>query len=115
MEALFPELFFLSFFAPLILRVGVGLVFLCDAISLSKGVTRDKMRAAWSLLLAILFVVGFITQLAAIAGIIYVLMMFFSKHPTSNFGKRSTVVLAVFILLSLIITGAGALAVDLPY
>ena len=115
MESLLPELFFLSFFAPLILRVGVGLLFLWEAHSLPKESARNKGLSAWALLIAVLIGVGFLTQLAAIIGIIYTGIAIFSKNIQSKLFKKETALLVVFMLVSLIITGAGALAIDFPY
>ena len=119
MEPLFPALLFIGpFFAPLIIRIGLTLILLWDAQRLAKGGTREKVHAAWSLLLAILFGVGLFVQAAAIAGAVYVLVMLFVKSDRSLFKQKSTVLLALFMFLSLIVTGAGFTPfpfADLPY
>jgi uncharacterized membrane protein YphA (DoxX/SURF4 family) len=120
MEPLFRDLLFLGpFFAPLIIRLGVALLFLWEAYRLSKGGTHEKIRGSWSLLLTLLFAVGLFTQLAAISGIIYtVIILFFSKETKSLLKTKSTALLLVMMLLALIITGAGYTPFpfgDLPY
>lgn len=116
MESLFPSLLFLGpYFTPFLLRVGVALLFLHEAHTLQKGDTHSKVRAAWALVLALCLGAGFITQLAAIAGIVYAVVAVVTKAPHSHLKTKTTALLAVVILLSLIISGAGAFAFDLPY
>jgi len=120
MEPLFPDLLFLGpFFAPLIIRVGLVLFFFWEAYTLSRGNTREKARAVWALILTLLFAIGLFTQLAAIAGIVYaIVILFFSKETASMLKNKSTVLLAIAMLAVLIITGAGYTPFpfgDLPY
>lgn len=119
MEPLFPALLFIGpFFAPLLIRIGLTLVFLWDAHRLAKGGTRSKVHAAWSLLLAVLLGVGIFTQAAAIAGVIYMAVMLFTRNEKSLFRHKATVLLAFFMLLTLVVTGAGYTPfpfADLPY
>lgn len=121
MESLFPELLFLGpFFAPLIIRLGLALFFLSDGIALiKKNGVREKARGAWSLLLTALFAVGLFTQLAAISGVIYIgIILFFSKETGSALKMKTVALLVLFMLLTLIITGAGYTPfpfADVPY
>lgn len=119
MEPLFPALLFLgTFFAPLIIRIGLALIFLWDAIRLAKGGTREKAQAIVALILAILVGVGSFTQGIAIVGIVYIFVMLFTRSERSVFTQKTTVLLTFFMLLSLIVTGAGYTPFpfgDLPY
>lgn len=115
MESVFPQLFFLSFFAPLILRVSVGLLFLYDAKSFWQSETKKPLLAATGGIIGVLLIAGAWTQVAALAGIAYAIFVWFRKENSSVFSKKSIVLLASAILLSLLTTGAGAFAFDLPY
>lgn len=119
MEPLIPELLFIGpFFAPLIIRVGLAVIFLWDTQRLAKGSTREKVHAAWSLILTVLFGIGLFTQAAAIAGIVYVVVALFFKDDGSLFKQKPTAILAIVMLLTLIVTGAGYTPFpfgDLPY
>lgn len=119
MESLFPHLLFLGpFFGPLILRIAIALIFAWDAWIFSKGALDMKLHALWALVLALLFVVGLFTQLAALAGIVYALVAVRMKKERSVFAHTPTVILTIATLLTLVITGAGYTPFpfgDLPY
>ncbi|PIR85056.1 hypothetical protein COU15_02685 [Candidatus Kaiserbacteria bacterium CG10_big_fil_rev_8_21_14_0_10_45_20] len=116
MESLFPEIFFLSFFVPLILRIAIAIIFFLDAKALwQTGGSRAKMFALKKALFGLLLAVGFLTQLVAILGILVVLgrRIWLGKGVAPQ--SLSTNILTVGALLSLLILGAGAFAIDLPY
>ncbi len=114
MESIFPELFFLSYFAPLVLRVGIALIFLYDAYTMwrSKGIIWPAPTLA---ILGIVIGVGFVTQLAVIVAAFNVAYLAWTKNQDSLFGNKILTALSITVLLSLLITGAGGLAFDLPY
>lgn len=117
MHALFPDLLFLGpYFAPLILRVGVGLYFLFHAERHWKQKTdRSKLLALKEAAFGLLFLAGFLTQLVALAGILVVLLrgIWLKKDAAHEpWGLKLVVVSA---LLALVISGAGAFAIDTPY
>lgn len=118
MEPLFPSLLFLGpFFAPLIVRVGLAIVFLWDAKQLSRDSMQGKVHTVWAVLLGILFAIGLFTQAAAIAGIIYIFVSLFSERG-SFFKQKPLALLAFTMLLVLLISGAGFNPFpfgDLPY
>ncbi|HEV7449402.1 MAG TPA: DoxX family membrane protein [Candidatus Paceibacterota bacterium] len=130
----FPMLLY-PFFAPLILRVAVGLLFVGVGVRTWRHAARLAEvsvpvlgKQAWvpyfvglfELALGLMFLAGWYTQVAAIIAIIgvikyavyrrwwpQVLAGYFPVSPT-------TAVLLAVICLSLLISGAGAFAQDLP-
>lgn len=117
MNAIFPDLLFLGpYFAPVLLRAGIGLYFLfhARALWLMKS-DKSKLLAVKELAFALCFAAGFLIQLVAFFGILIVLlrgMWLGSERPKESWREK---LLAISVLLTLIITGAGALAFDLPY
>ena len=119
MEPLFPDLLFLGpYFAPLVIRIGVALVFLWEAKKLWGGDVRQKAHSVWALLMGLLFAGGILVQLVAPIGIIYIIVTSVLKKTDSLFTQKGLVLLMVFALLALVITGAGYSPFpfsDLPY
>ena len=119
MEPLFPDLLFLGpYFAPLIIRIGIAIVFLWEAKKLWGASMHQKAHAAWALLLGLLFAVGLFTQLLGPIGIIYIVVTNVVNKEESLFTQKGLVLLMVFALLSLVVTGAGYTPfpfADLPY
>lgn len=114
MESVFPDLFFLSFLAVIILRAAVAVLFLFDARSLWK-VKKWKYLSIASGVCGILIAVGLFTQVAVIAGGIQAVLSFLRAKNESVFGTRATLLLTIAILVFLLINGPGGLAFDLPY
>ena len=114
MESLFPELFFLSFLAPIVLRAAVGVLFLYDARIFWKN-KKHKMFAFASGVLGVLIAVGLFTQIAVIAAGVQAILDYNRAKTESLFGNRATLLLTLAILVFLLVNGAGGLAFDLPY
>ncbi len=127
----FPNLLVLGFFAPTLLRAAVACLFFYAAYSAYKHrEAASRLRfpligeASWaggftmlmysSIGLALLL--GYYTQIAAIlAGLTSIKGLLFCKRFGPLFPyQRSTYVLLFIICLSLLVSGAGALAYDLP-
>jgi len=127
----FPILF-LAPLGYLILRLTVGgLLFyygythLVYRRSLSTALSGQHLplgtAPAWifgtlELIAGIMFIFGFYTQIAAIAGMAFspCVLMFRHPLPAQLFAERIFYVLLFAASLCLFITGAGALAFDLP-
>ncbi len=116
--SLFPALFTFEIFAPLLLRLVVSLYIL------HLGLQRYKKEYKWSsffyFIASGLLFVGLYTQAAAIAGILLNKFDFYVDYyknrkisPVSK-EKYFLYALAGVILLSLLLTGPGAFAFDLP-
>lgn len=119
MEPLFPDLLFLGpYFSPLIIRAGIALVFLWEAKRLWGEGARDKAHSVWALAMGLLFAGGLFIQLAGPIGIVYIVVTSVLKKTNSLFAQKGLVLLMVFALLSLVVTGAGYSPFpfsDLPY
>lgn len=113
METVFPGLLTYSFFAPILLRVALGLVFLFEAKKMWRA--NQKPFAVAALVIGVLVGCGLVTQVAAILGVLYAGGGFMRMKNSSVFGDATTALLSIAILLSLLITGPGGLAFDLPY
>jgi len=130
MLTLFPSLLFYKFFAPTILRVAASGVIIALAYEhflkrtdieklLTPLVGKLASPATWLWVLieaavAVALLVGFYTQAAAIVGIILAIKSLIMRpRALVPFGHVADWLLLV-ICLSLLLTGAGAFAFDLP-
>ncbi len=140
---IFPELLILGFFAPLILRVVLGVSFLWfgynKLIKNRKEIVSSlqtnpvgpsfikKYLSSMASFIVLIFgvveifigislVVGYLTQIAVLVGIVTVLKTLYYKRSNKLFAPHDTLVyiLTIAISLSLLISGAGAFAFDLP-
>ncbi len=117
----FPDLLTFSLLAPFIIRVFLGIYFILwgwSAVrrSFNDGATAPLQRPSWAtrtiaflgIVAGLLTLFGFLTQIGAIA--LMALSAYFGRH-TEN---RATFVLLFGMALSLLFSGAGFLAFDLP-
>lgn len=133
MLSIFPNLLDLSFFAPLLLRVAAGLIFLvggyvalfvrrksvieCINVQIpGTGKFLAPLEGIVGLVGGALLVVGAWTQLAAIALALLSLSSFIMKlRGAKALTESVTFYFLMFVIsLSLLLTGAGAFAFDLP-
>lgn len=133
MLSIFPSLLIFGIFAPFILRVTIGVYFLYTGYQHIQKEQKDIVQEAtqkfgsfakplvitgvlFEIALGLLLVVGFLTQIASILGMIFVLKLLWFKNEYPHFVKNERVLYIIIfvILLSLLFTGAGAYAVDLP-
>lgn len=123
----FPELLSYSFLAPTILRVGLALVlFMLVAGQLNRRSTIFSAAGMspivyyfvviLELLAGAALFVGIQTQIAAITTALLALFLLRieNKNPLFVGAGRTALLLMIVISLSLLITGAGALAYDIP-
>lgn len=129
----FPELLTYSFFAPFILRVVVGLIFLdlgmlkfkgekerwlasFETLNLKPADLLLSLYASLQILGGILLLIGLWVQVAALAFVIFVGTELYIEWKAREILKRDLVfyILIFTISLTLLITGAGAFAVDIP-
>lgn len=126
----FPELFFLGILAPTILRITAGIVFL--SLVRAHGTERAAVRESAPRLLRFRFVpelvmfaefllgaallVGLFTQIAAIVGLAVAVkgLALRRSYPALFPLSASSYTLLGAICMTLVITGAGAFAFDLP-
>ncbi|MCC7500842.1 hypothetical protein IT396_03555 [Candidatus Nomurabacteria bacterium] len=127
----FPDLLTYSFFAPTLLRFAAACAFAYGAYFLwqnQKQIGQKRFpiigHAPWlggaaavaHGILAAALAFGYHTQISALAGALGALKgIFFAEQYREVFPfSKSTYFLLLFVLLSLLLTGAGALAKDLP-
>lgn len=115
MESFFPQLFFLSFVAPIILRLAIGGLFLYDAQQLWKTTPKKRLFAVASGVVGVLIAVGLFTQLAVVAAGVQIALSHMKFQGHSVFANRATILLSGAILFFLLIAGPGGIAFDLPY
>ncbi len=113
MLSVFPEILFLSPLAPFLIRLALGGFFIHAAWTHMKDTgilprTFSVIEGA----IAVLLLAGAWTQPAALgAFFVIVIHMLMPKLRTISFG---TLLLALVMCLTLLVTGAGAFAFDLP-
>ncbi len=118
MLSLFPSLLALEGFAPLLLRLTLGAVFIAWAYRDFKASpsTRDKVWIVVYDIIAISLIIGLYTQLSALASAIILGSRLFKKIREKAFltdGVNYYLILFI-ISLSLLLTGPGFIAFDLP-
>ncbi len=107
-----PELLFLAPFSALLIRVALALTFTFATLRHTRGSERVLWLALIEIAAAITLALGVRTQIAAIAGAAIICVWLIS--PRMRPLAHSTALLALVLSLSLIVTGAGAFAFDLP-
>lgn len=116
--AIFPQLLSFGLFAPFLLRLIVG----CFLLNLGwKNWNKPYLwPSALYIIFGLLLVVGLYTQVAAIVSVVLLkldlYLNFYSKGKAFPAPKEHLFLygVLVIILLSLIVTGPGFLAFDLP-
>ncbi|MEX0919231.1 MAG: DoxX family protein [Parcubacteria group bacterium] len=129
----FPELLMYSMLGPLILRVVVGLIFIdlgllkfksekerwlasFDTLGLRPADLLLPLYAVLQIVGGILLIVGLWTQVAALAFVIFTGVELYVEWKAREILKRDMVfyLLLFVISLSLLLTGAGRYAIDIP-
>jgi uncharacterized membrane protein YphA (DoxX/SURF4 family) len=129
----FPDLLTYSLLAPLILRVVAGLVFINLGVLLFKGEKERwlislstlrvpspkvavKIFGAIEMVGGAMFILGSYTQVAALVLALLTFCEVYVECKDSGILKRDFVfyLMLLSIVLSLLFSGAGAFAVDLP-
>ncbi|OHB18814.1 MAG: hypothetical protein A2854_03045 [Parcubacteria group bacterium RIFCSPHIGHO2_01_FULL_56_18] len=113
MLSLFPELLFLAPLAAFVIRIASGLVIARIAYRhVFMPATAMRILGIIEGIVAILLIAGAYTQAAAlVAAIVIVLALILPAYRTL---PRSTLALLLVMALSLLVTGAGPFAFDLP-
>lgn len=133
MLSVFPDFLYLNFFAPLVIRVVLGLVFILFAyeklfsrrmekveffekIGLKPGRTFVVIFGIVEAIAGAFLIVGFLTQIAALAaGLISLGALCAKLKDKSCLNEHWTYYLLLLaVAVSLLFTGAGAWAFDLP-
>lgn len=112
--SLFPQLLSFSLIAPFLLRLVIGIY------GLVAGWSRYHKTYKWTSVLyfviSTFLILGLYTQGAALAGFILVIFDYFvdAKTIPMTMEQKMFRKLCAIILLSLIFTGPGFFAIDLP-
>lgn len=115
MPSLFPELFNFSFIAPFILRIALGVPLIKHGFGKAthKNKTHQRILGGIVFLSGVLLVIGLFTQAAALAVSFIIIVnsiIMRGQHPHSLTERLIKLAIAV----SLILTGPGIFAFDLP-
>ena len=129
----FPDLLIYSLLAPFILRVVVGLIFVNLGVLAFKN-EKERWLTSLSVLKVpnpkiatrifgvieiiggIMFILGFYTQVAALALGLLTFIEAYVEYKDPVILKRNFVfyIMLLAIVISLLFSGAGAFAIDLP-
>lgn len=113
MLSVFPELFFLAPFSALVIRVALGSVFMyCALRHIGNPDNTSRALGAAEGIIAALLIAGAWTQPVAILGVLAIGTWFWL--PKLRTVALGTALLSLVLALTLLITGAGPLAFDLP-
>lgn len=126
MLSVFPELLTYGFFAPMLLRQMVGLYMIgVGIVHFERAKEKRTLPVFWfwslgvgELIVGALLIVGVWTQLAAIAAALYSIKMLAFRNSRFSelvLNDHFVYIFTLAISLSLLITGAGAFAIDLPF
>ncbi len=122
MFSIFPPLLSYQLFAPLLLRVTLGIIFIIWSRDKFKkritkiGLNKETSIATLEGIIGIFLIVGFLTQVVALASAIILGKRLFSKIRSKAFFTDGVNYYFILFIISicLIFTGAGFIAFDLP-
>lgn len=114
--SLFPSLLTFGLFAPLVLRLAVSYFLFSLGNETYKKEGLEKWYSIFYFITALFIFVGFYTQAFVLVGILVIKFDWWTKKKISPISKEQMMlyVFAEVILLSLVVTGPGAFAIDLP-
>ncbi len=118
MLSIFPSLLVFQIFSPLLLRLTLGIIFTYWAYKRfrSHDEKNDIALGVLELVIGIMFILGLYTQVAALISLIIFLVYIIYKIKNHQFltdGVNYYLILLI-ISLSLLLTGPGIWAFDLP-
>lgn len=109
----FPELLTFSFYAPMVLRIALGLYALAFVFS-HREQKKETYRGLF-LIVGISLLIGFYVQISAvIIALLFIISVFDSRARLTADINKIELGLLLVISLTLLITGAGPWAIDLP-
>ena len=132
----FPDLLFLQLLAPFLIRITLGVMFFWIGYSYifrDREAVVAQLSTKWpklgpfsvwfggifEMITGIFLIVGFLTQIAAIAGMLIAIDALFAKFLYKDLDEvvkysKMFYIFAFVTSLSLLFSGAGAFAFDLP-
>lgn len=110
----FPELLTFGMIAPVLLRLSVGILIIY--FGYKRYFKKWNGSSIVYGLTGIFLILGLYTQIAAILGILILKFDFWTDRSEKKVSREYLIIayLAVVILITLIITGPGFLAFDMP-
>ena len=113
MLSLFPQILFLSPFAALAIRLAIAIYLALSAWQhMAHRDTLTRTLSVVEVAVAVALLVGAWTQIAALIG--FVVVAAGLAYPKMRHYPMTTVILMCVMLASLVVTGPGAFAFDLP-
>lgn len=114
MLSVFPELLFLAPFSAFVIRVAVACLFALAAYTHARvsPTMLSYVFAALETIAALSLAIGYYAQIGALIGICIAGVWLTIK--SARLYSPSTIFLMLVMCLSLLVTGPGALAFDLP-
>lgn len=129
----FPELLTFALLAPTLLRITLAMFIInigltkfghdnrlvadfFESLGFKPSKYYIKALAIAEVVMGIFLFFGFLTQIAAfvVAIITFVSFIVTTRHPETGLRKGSDYILLFIISVSLVLTGAGLIAIDLP-
>ena len=109
----FPELLTFSFYAPMLLRIALGLYAM--AFVFSDRQQKKEIYRGLFLVVGLSLLVGFYVQISTvIIALLFIISIFDSRARLTADINKVEIGLLLVISLTLLITGAGPWAIDLP-
>ena len=113
MLSLFPQILFLAPFSAFLIRIALAALLAFAAWQhITRTDTTSRTLAVLELLAGAALLVGAWTQAVSIAGFFGILAGY--VFPRMRVYPKSTMLLGLVLCLSLLVTGAGVFAFDLP-
>jgi uncharacterized membrane protein YphA (DoxX/SURF4 family) len=112
--SIFPNLLTYALLAPFLLRIAIGIVRLTGGIEKNKR--KISIFSILQIISSIMLIIGLYTQLAVLVALLCVAIDYkkeAKKGEVSQEKKALAIVMSV-VLLSLLFTGPGFFAFDLP-
>lgn len=119
MLSVFPNLFTYGLFAPFVLRLALAVYVGALAKTTLKTQGEDRRKKIYGIFCAVLaasLLFGLFTQVAALVVLLILALEWRMKKPTGGIFKpeNMAVLLAAAIAVSILFSGAGFFAFDLP-
>jgi hypothetical protein len=110
--SVFPQILFLAPLTAFMFRITLAILLIYSAWPHYAARSMQRILALIEIILAAALAFGVGTQITALVA--FVLFVFLLFYPSAHTYPRSTIILAAIIALSLVVTGAGLFAIDLP-
>ena len=112
--SLFPTLLSFGFVAPLLLRVTVGVVAIISG--LQRYHKSYKYSSVFHFVTGIFLILGLYTQAVVLVGLVILGFEYFTEKKSGPISMEKMILMSLIkiILISLLLTGPGLFAMDMP-